>query len=84
MKYKLFRSKERLEEALGMIEMLKEKLPSLQAKDFHYLSRCREVRPMAICAQLTFRAALMGSESTGLHFWEDGLRRMERPLRRVD
>ena len=71
MKYNLRRSKERLEEALGMIETVKEKLPSLQAKDFHYLSKCHEVKSMAICAELTFRAALMRSESRGFHFRED-------------
>lgn len=71
MKYNLRRSKERLEDALEMIEMLKEKLPSLQAKDLHYLSKCHEVKSMAICAELTFRSALMRSESRGFHFRED-------------
>ena len=55
----------------SMIEMVKEKLPSMQAKDFHYLGKCHEVKSMAICAELTFRAALMRSESRGFHFRED-------------
>lgn len=71
MKYNLRRSRERLEEALGMIERLKEKLPDLQAKDLHYLCKCHEVRSMTLCAELTFRAALMRSESRGFHFRED-------------
>ena len=71
MKYNLRRSKERLEEALGMIDKLKQKLPDLHAKDLHYLSKCHEVKSMACCAELTFRAALMRSESRGFHFRED-------------
>ncbi len=71
MKYNLRRSRERLAEALGMIERLKEKLPDLQAKDPHYLCKCHEVRSMTLCAELTFRAALMRSESRGFHFRED-------------
>jgi succinate dehydrogenase / fumarate reductase flavoprotein subunit len=71
MKYNLRRSKDRLEEALTMIETLKEKLPSLYAKDLHYLSKCHEAVSMAICAELTFKAALMRDESRGFHFRED-------------
>jgi succinate dehydrogenase / fumarate reductase flavoprotein subunit len=71
MKYNLRRSRERLEEALGMIERLRERLPNLQAKDPHYLAKCHEVRSMTLCAELTFRAALMRSESRGFHFRED-------------
>ena len=75
MKYNLRRSKERLEEALAKLDRLEEKLPSLQAKDLHYLSKCHEVKSMALCAELTFRAALMRSESRGFHFREDFLER---------
>jgi succinate dehydrogenase/fumarate reductase flavoprotein subunit len=71
MKYNLRRSKERLEEALAKLDELKEKLPTLQAKDLHYLSKCHEVKSMLSCAELTFRAALMRSESRGFHFRED-------------
>jgi succinate dehydrogenase/fumarate reductase flavoprotein subunit len=46
-------------------------LPALQAKDLHYLSKCHEVQSMALCAELTFRSALMRSESRGFHFRED-------------
>ena len=71
MKYNLRRSKERIEEALAKLTVLDEKLPTLQAKDLHYLSKCHEVKSMAICAELTFRAALKRSESRGFHFRED-------------
>jgi succinate dehydrogenase/fumarate reductase flavoprotein subunit len=71
MKYNLRRSRDRLEEALAMIETLKGNLPSLKAKDLHYLSKCHEAKSMAICAELTFKAALMRSESRGFHFRED-------------
>jgi succinate dehydrogenase/fumarate reductase flavoprotein subunit len=71
MKYNLRRSKERLEEALDKLDGLKAKLPTLQAKDLHYLSKCHEVQSMALCAELTFRAALMRAESRGFHFRED-------------
>lgn len=70
-KYNLRRSKERLTQALVVIEKLKEKLPELQAKDLHYLSKCHEVMSMVLCAELTFRAALMREESRGSHFRED-------------
>jgi succinate dehydrogenase/fumarate reductase flavoprotein subunit len=71
MKYNLRRSKERLEEALAKLDELKEKLTDMQAKDLHYLSKCHEVQSMALCAELTFKAALMRSESRGFHFRED-------------
>ena len=71
MKYNLRRSKVRIEEALARLRILGEKLPTLHAKDLHYLSKCHEVKSMALCAELTFRAALMRSESRGFHFRED-------------
>jgi len=70
-KYNLRRGKERLDEALSVIEKLKEILPVLQAKDLHYLSKCHEVKSMVLCAELTFRSALMREESRGAHFRED-------------
>jgi succinate dehydrogenase / fumarate reductase, flavoprotein subunit len=71
MKYNLRRSKERLDEALVHIEKIKQRLPEIQAKDFHYLSKCHEVESMTLCAELTFKAALMRTESRGFHFRED-------------
>jgi succinate dehydrogenase / fumarate reductase, flavoprotein subunit len=70
-KYNLRRSKERLEEALSRLEEVKKQLPELMAKDFHYLGKCHEVASMTLCAELTYKAALMRTESRGSHFRED-------------
>jgi succinate dehydrogenase / fumarate reductase flavoprotein subunit len=71
MKYSLRRSKERLDEALSIVATVKERLPELQAKDFHYLSKCHEVISMTACAEMTFTAALAREESRGFHYRED-------------
>ncbi len=71
MRYSLRRSKERLEEGLARVQQVRERLPELHAKDFHYLSKCHEVVAMTTCAEMTFRAALMRTESRGFHFRED-------------
>jgi len=71
MKYSLRRSKDRLKEALLIVAAVKERLPELHAKDFHYLSKCHEVISMTTCAELTFTAALAREESRGFHYRED-------------
>jgi succinate dehydrogenase / fumarate reductase, flavoprotein subunit len=71
MKYNLRRSKGRIEEALAGLENVKQKLPELSARDFHYLSKCHEVKSMSLCAELTYKAALTRTESRGFHFRED-------------
>jgi succinate dehydrogenase / fumarate reductase flavoprotein subunit len=71
LKYNLRRSKERLNKALVKLEELKQRTPDLQAKDTHYLSKCHEIKSMLLCAELTYRAALMREESRGSHFRED-------------
>jgi succinate dehydrogenase / fumarate reductase, flavoprotein subunit len=71
MKYNLRRSGERLQEALTKFAGLEEKLTNLWARDQHYLSKCHEAKSMTLCAELTFRAALMRTESRGFHFRED-------------
>ena len=71
MRYSLRRSKERLEEGLARVQQVRERLPELHAKDFHYLGKCYEVIAMTTCAEMTFRAALMRTESRGFHFRED-------------
>ena len=70
-KYNLRRSKDRLEEALAKIEEVKGRLHELCATDGHHLGKCHEARSMAICAEMTFRAALTRTESRGSHFRED-------------
>lgn len=70
-KYNLRRSKKRMEEALSKLDSFKEKLPTLFARDGHALFKCHETRAMALCAEMTFRSALMRKESRGWHYRED-------------
>jgi succinate dehydrogenase/fumarate reductase flavoprotein subunit len=70
-KYNLRRSKERLNESIVRVKELNEKLPELTAQDFHYLSKCHEAKSMVLCAELTFKSALMREESRGAHYRED-------------
>ncbi len=70
-RYNLRRSKGRLEEALLKTEELQQRLSELVTKDGHGLGKCHEARSMAVCAEMTFRAALMRTESRGTHFRED-------------
>jgi succinate dehydrogenase / fumarate reductase flavoprotein subunit len=70
-KYNVRRNQQRLEEALSKIEDLSDKLGALSAKDGHYLGKCHEVKAMTAVAAMTFRAALMRTESRGSHFRED-------------
>ncbi|MFX1274586.1 MAG: FAD-dependent oxidoreductase [Promethearchaeota archaeon] len=70
-KYQIRRSKDRLEEALSKIEYIKRKLPNLSAKDGHGLLNVNEIKSMTLCAEMTFRAALMRTETRGWHVRED-------------
>ena len=70
-KYNLRRSKDRLEEALSKIEEVQQRLSELHARDGHGLGKCHEAKSMALCAEMTLRAALMRTESRGSHFRED-------------
>ncbi|MFC2056428.1 FAD-binding protein [Chloroflexota bacterium] len=70
-KYSVFRSEERMQEALAMIEEVKGRLPTLWAKDLHYLVKAHEAKSMALCAEITHRPALMRQESRGFHMRED-------------
>jgi succinate dehydrogenase / fumarate reductase flavoprotein subunit len=70
-KYNLHRRKERLEEALSKIGEVQERIPELWAKDGHGLGKCHEAKSMAVCAEMTFRSALMRTESRGFHYRED-------------
>jgi succinate dehydrogenase / fumarate reductase flavoprotein subunit len=71
LKYSVRRSKERLEEALSKLEEVQQRLPKLVAKDGHGLLKCHEIKSMAVCAEITFRAALARTESRGWHYRED-------------
>jgi len=70
-KYNIRRSKDRLEEALSKIKAVQKRLSELWAKDTHALMSCHEAKSMATCAEMTFRAALMRTETRGWHVRED-------------
>ena len=70
-RYNLRRSKERLEEALGLIANVKDKVPSLYAKDPHGLSNAMGARAMPVIGEVSYTAALMRTESRGWHYRED-------------
>jgi len=63
--------KDRLESALGRIEKVKAKLPTLAAKDSHELVRCHEAKAMVLNAETLYRASLMRTETRGTNVRED-------------
>jgi succinate dehydrogenase/fumarate reductase flavoprotein subunit len=70
-KYNLRRNKDRLNEAISMIEERLQSETGMHAKDTHDLGKCHEAKNMLVCAEMGFRAALMRTESRGSHFRED-------------
>ena len=70
-KYSMRRNKERLEEALSKVALVREKLSELYAEDPHGLAKCHEASCIALCAEIAFRAALARTESRGWHYRED-------------
>jgi succinate dehydrogenase/fumarate reductase flavoprotein subunit len=69
--YCMYKSKERLEEALAMVLDVKAQIPRLKATDFHHLAACNEVRSMVHDAENFYRASLERKESRGWHIRED-------------
>lgn len=62
----------RLKEALSKIEKVKEEvLPKVKAADPHELVKYHEAESMALCSEMTLRAALLRTESRGTHIRED-------------
>jgi succinate dehydrogenase / fumarate reductase, flavoprotein subunit len=70
-KYSMRRNKERLEDALSKVAVVREKLSELFAEDPHGLVRCHEASCIALCAEIGFKAALARTESRGWHYRED-------------
>ncbi len=66
------KSKERLEEALAMVNKAKQQYEDVSpANDFHMLGLCHDLRNMADCAEMYLTAALDRTESRGWHYRED-------------
>ncbi len=71
LKYNFFRTEDRLKEGLQKILDVKASLDDLYAADPHYLGRCHQARAMTACAEMTFRAALLRTETRAGHYRED-------------
>ena len=58
-----------LKEAVTKIENInKEVLPSMDVHDFHFLAKAKDVRSMALMAEMFLRASLMRTESRASHY----------------
>lgn len=62
----LRKTDENLHETLNTIAELQSWLPTLTAKDAHGLAKCHEAASMLTCAEMSYRSALMRTESRGL------------------
>ena len=69
--YSIYKSEERMTEALGMVLDVKERLPQVTAQDPHYLVAAHDARNMALSAELFYRTALTRRESRGWFIRED-------------
>jgi succinate dehydrogenase/fumarate reductase flavoprotein subunit len=67
----IHKSEDRMSAALDRTLAIKEQLPRLFAKDWHYLSACNETAAMVNSAEMFFRASQARKESRGWHIRED-------------
>ena len=70
-KYNLYRSEQRLLEAIAKIEELSEESQFYAAGDSHMLNKGLELESMLLSAKIAFTSALERKESRGFHFRED-------------
>ena len=71
-RYSIRKGKERLEEAIGKVKAIQERVVETSpAGDWHMLGLCHDLRNMALCAEIYFKAALARSETRGWHYRED-------------
>jgi succinate dehydrogenase / fumarate reductase flavoprotein subunit len=69
--YSIYKRKDRMEEALGLVLEARARIPELAAEDPHHLAAATEVRSMVLCAEMYYRASLAREESRGWHLRED-------------
>ncbi len=69
--YSIYKSEERMTEALGRVGDVKARLPQVAAKDPHYLVAAHDARNMVLSAELFYRTALTRKESRGWFIRED-------------
>ena len=81
--YSIYKSEERMTEALGLVLDAKERLPRVTARDPHYLVAAHDARNMALSAELFYRTALTRKESRGWFIREDYPRARRRRVAQV-
>jgi succinate dehydrogenase/fumarate reductase flavoprotein subunit len=69
--YSIYKSAERMHEALDKVLALKTQVPALAAPDPHYLAACHVAESMVLGAEMFYRASLAREESRGWHLRED-------------
>ena len=69
--YSIYKSADRMNEALGKVLALKEQVPTLAAADPHYLAACHVAESMVLGAEMFYRASLAREETRGWHLRED-------------
>ena len=58
-----------LKKALGKIKRIRDELlPSMDARDLHYLAKSKDVQSMALMAEMFLKASLMRTESRASHY----------------